>query len=88
MIILNSPHNPSGALISRAELDQLAALIRDRDIYLVSDEVYEHLVFDGVPMSACWPTKSCISVPSWSARSARPTTSPAGRPATWSRRRR
>ncbi|WP_248764693.1 pyridoxal phosphate-dependent aminotransferase [Pseudomonas protegens] len=49
MIILNSPHNPSGALISSAELDQLAALIRDRDIYLVSDEVYEHLVFDGVP---------------------------------------
>jgi len=49
MIILNSPHNPSGALISRAELDQLAALIRDRDIYLISDEVYEHLVYDGVP---------------------------------------
>jgi len=49
MIILNSLHYPSGALISRAELDQLAALIRDRDIYLVSDEVYEHLVFDGVP---------------------------------------
>ena len=49
MIILNSPHNPSGALISRAELEQLAELIRDRDIYLVSDEVYEHLVYDGVP---------------------------------------
>lgn len=48
MIIINTPHNPSGALITRAELDQLAALIRDRDIYLVSDEVYEHLVFDGV----------------------------------------
>jgi methionine aminotransferase len=48
LIILNSPHNPSGALISRAELDQLAALIRERDIYLISDEVYEHLVFDGV----------------------------------------
>jgi len=48
MIVLNSPHNPTGALISRAELDQLAELIRDRDIYLVSDEVYEHLVFDGV----------------------------------------
>ncbi|WP_439877868.1 pyridoxal phosphate-dependent aminotransferase [Pseudomonas prosekii] len=48
MIVLNTPHNPSGALISRAELDQLAALIRDRDIYLISDEVYEHLVFDGV----------------------------------------
>ncbi|WP_248797107.1 pyridoxal phosphate-dependent aminotransferase [Pseudomonas sp. MWU13-2105] len=49
MIILNSPHNPSGALITHAELDQLAKLIADRDIYLVSDEVYEHLVFDGVP---------------------------------------
>ena len=48
LIILNSPHNPSGALISRAELDQLATLIRDRDIYLISDEVYEHLVFDGL----------------------------------------
>ncbi|MCG4451809.1 MULTISPECIES: pyridoxal phosphate-dependent aminotransferase [unclassified Pseudomonas] len=48
LIILNSPHNPSGALLSRAELDQLATLIRERDIYLVSDEVYEHLVFDGV----------------------------------------
>ncbi len=49
MIILNSPHNPSGALISRAEMDQLARLIAERDIYLISDEVYEHLVFDGVP---------------------------------------
>jgi methionine aminotransferase len=48
LIILNSPHNPSGALISRAELDQLAVLIRERDIYLISDEVYEHLVFDGL----------------------------------------
>ena len=48
LIILNSPHNPSGALISCAELDHLAALIRERDIYLISDEVYEHLVFDGI----------------------------------------
>ncbi|MBX9757085.1 MAG: pyridoxal phosphate-dependent aminotransferase [Pseudomonadaceae bacterium] len=48
LIFINSPHNPSGALLSRADLDQLATLIRDRDIYLISDEVYEHLVFDGV----------------------------------------
>lgn len=48
LIILNSPHNPSGALISRSELDQLARLIRGFDIYLISDEVYEHLVYDGV----------------------------------------
>lgn len=48
LIVINSPHNPSGALIGRADLDRLAALIRERDIYLLSDEVYEHLVFDGV----------------------------------------
>ncbi|GLK87923.1 pyridoxal phosphate-dependent aminotransferase [Pseudomonas turukhanskensis] len=47
LIILNSPHNPSGALLTRRDLDQLAELIRARDIYLISDEVYEHLVFDG-----------------------------------------
>ncbi|WKN20967.1 pyridoxal phosphate-dependent aminotransferase [Azotobacter vinelandii] len=48
LIILNSPHNPSGALLSRDELEQLARLIRGFDIYLVSDEVYEHLIYDGV----------------------------------------
>ncbi|WP_263142550.1 pyridoxal phosphate-dependent aminotransferase [Pseudomonas sp. RIT-PI-AD] len=48
LILLNSPHNPSGALFSRADLDRLAELIRGRDIHLISDEVYEHLVFDGV----------------------------------------
>ncbi len=47
MIVLNTPHNPSGAVIDRADLERLATLIRDRDIYLLSDEVYEHLVFDG-----------------------------------------
>ena len=52
LIILNSPHNPSGALLSRADLDQLAALIRGRDTYLISDEVYEHLVFDGIQHSS------------------------------------
>nr|WP_314481238.1 pyridoxal phosphate-dependent aminotransferase [uncultured Pseudomonas sp.] len=48
MVVLNSPHNPSGALISRKDLDQLADLIANRDIYVLSDEVYEHLVYDGV----------------------------------------
>ena len=47
LMIINSPHNPSGALLSRDDLDQLAALIRGRDIHVISDEVYEHLVFDG-----------------------------------------
>jgi methionine aminotransferase len=48
LIVLNTPHNPSGSLIGRADLDRLAELIRGRDLYLLSDEVYEHLVFDGV----------------------------------------
>ena len=47
LIILNSPHNPSGAVLTEADLDRLAELIRDRPIYVLSDEVYEHLVFDG-----------------------------------------
>lgn len=46
LVIINSPHNPSGALLSHADLNKLAELIRERDIYLLSDEVYEHLVFD------------------------------------------
>ncbi|WP_068828102.1 pyridoxal phosphate-dependent aminotransferase [Pseudomonas sp. BMS12] len=48
LIFLNSPHNPSGALLSRSDLEQLAALIRGRDIHIISDEVYEHLIYDGV----------------------------------------
>lgn len=47
LIMLNSPHNPSGALISRQDLDRLAERVLARGLYLVSDEVYEHLVYDG-----------------------------------------
>jgi methionine transaminase len=47
MILINSPHNPSGAVLSRADLDELAAIIRNTPIVVLSDEVYEHIVFDG-----------------------------------------
>ena len=47
-ILVNSPHNPSGFVWAQKDVDQLAALIRDRDIYVVSDEVYEHITFDGL----------------------------------------
>ena len=47
MILLNSPHNPTGAVFSRAELSALAAVACEHDLLVVSDEVYEHLVFDG-----------------------------------------
>ena len=48
MILINSPHNPSGAVLSAADLDELAAIIRDTPIVVLSDEVYEHIVYDGV----------------------------------------
>ncbi|HJU40801.1 MAG TPA: pyridoxal phosphate-dependent aminotransferase [Tahibacter sp.] len=49
VIMINSPHNPSGAVLSAADLDALAALVRDTEILVISDEVYEHIVFDGAP---------------------------------------
>ncbi|WP_300454273.1 pyridoxal phosphate-dependent aminotransferase [Accumulibacter sp.] len=47
MIIINSPHNPTGSLLSADDLAELAGLTRDTDIVVLSDEVYEHIVFDG-----------------------------------------
>src|SRR5690606_21054718 len=49
MLIVNSPHDPSGAVFSAADLEALADVLRDTGIVLLSDEVYEHIVFDGVP---------------------------------------
>jgi methionine aminotransferase len=47
MLMINSPHNPSGAMLSDADMRELAAILRGTDIVLLSDEVYEHIVFDG-----------------------------------------
>jgi methionine aminotransferase len=47
MLVINSPHNPSGAMLSAADMAALAAILRDTGIFLLSDEVYEHIVFDG-----------------------------------------
>ncbi len=47
MIVVNSPHNPSGAVLSAADLEALAELARDHGLWVLSDEVYEHIVFDG-----------------------------------------
>ena len=53
MILLNTPHNPTGKVFSADELAQVAALCRAHDLLAVTDEVYEHLVFDGahVPLA-------------------------------------
>jgi N-succinyldiaminopimelate aminotransferase len=54
LILLNSPHNPTGSVFNRAELEAVAAVARERDLCVVSDEVYEHLIFEGqhVPIAS------------------------------------
>jgi methionine aminotransferase len=47
MIILNSPQNPTGAILSKSDIDELIAIVKGQDILILSDEVYEHLVYDG-----------------------------------------
>ena len=47
LIMINTPHNPTGTVLSANDLNQLAAIIRDTKILVLSDEVYEHIIFDG-----------------------------------------
>ncbi|MCA9693789.1 MAG: aminotransferase class I/II-fold pyridoxal phosphate-dependent enzyme [Myxococcales bacterium] len=53
-ILLNTPHNPTGKVFTRAELEFIAALCCERDLLAITDEVYEHIVFDGehAPLSS------------------------------------
>ncbi|WP_205508152.1 methionine aminotransferase [Longitalea arenae] len=48
MILLNSPHNPTGAVLREEDIQQLRKLVQNTNIIIVSDEVYEHIVFDNV----------------------------------------
>ena len=52
LIILNFPNNPSGAIIEREELGKIIELAREHDAYVISDETYEHFIYDGEPLSA------------------------------------
>ncbi|MDP3226021.1 MAG: pyridoxal phosphate-dependent aminotransferase [Rubrivivax sp.] len=63
LLIINSPHNPSATVWTAAEMQQLADLLAPTDVLLISDEVYEHMVFDGVPHV------SAASLPALAARS-------------------
>ncbi len=47
MIILNSPHNPTATILHQEDIEQLSALVKNQDILILSDEVYEHLIYDG-----------------------------------------
>lgn len=46
LIILNSPHNPTGSIINSDDIKELEEIVREKNIYIISDEVYEHIVFD------------------------------------------
>jgi N-succinyldiaminopimelate aminotransferase len=46
VLLLNTPHNPTGTVLTRAELEAVAAIAREHDLVVVTDEVYEHLVYD------------------------------------------
>jgi len=48
MIMLNSPHNPTGSVLRKEDIDQLRSIVRNTNIFILSDEVYEHLMFDGL----------------------------------------
>lgn len=47
MIIINTPHNPTGTILSSRDMEQLEKLTQSTDIVILSDEVYEHIIFDG-----------------------------------------
>jgi methionine aminotransferase len=49
MIVVNTPHNPTGTILRQADLDTLADIVAGTDILILSDEVYEHMVYDGQP---------------------------------------
>lgn len=48
-IIINSPHNPTGSVISEEDIHQLRKIVAGTNIFIISDEVYEHLIFDNIP---------------------------------------
>lgn len=47
MILLNSPHNPTGKILDKNDIEELRSIVANTDIIILSDEVYEHIVFDG-----------------------------------------
>ncbi len=48
MIMINSPHNPTGSVLRKEDMESLQQIVADTDIFILSDEVYEHLIFDDI----------------------------------------
>jgi aspartate aminotransferase len=51
LVILNSPHNPTGGIIPAGDIREIAAMLRERDIMVLSDEIYSRIIYDGEPSS-------------------------------------
>jgi aspartate/methionine/tyrosine aminotransferase len=51
LVILNSPHNPTGGIIPREDVKEIANLLRGRDVMVLSDEIYSRIIYDGMPAS-------------------------------------
>ncbi|MCP4912375.1 MAG: aminotransferase class I/II-fold pyridoxal phosphate-dependent enzyme [Oligoflexia bacterium] len=47
VILLNTPHNPAGSVLTQDDLDKLWDIVKDKNIFIISDEVYQHIIFDG-----------------------------------------
>jgi len=62
MIIINSPHNPTGGILTRRDIERIADAIGDRDIFVLSDEIYSRLLYDGAQHF------SIMSLPDWKDR--------------------
>lgn len=63
MIMLNTPHNPTGSVLSQQDMQQLQKIVHNTGIFILSDEVYEHIIFDDIPH------QSILRYPSLLARS-------------------
>jgi methionine aminotransferase len=48
-IMINSPHNPTGSILREKDIAELRSIVKDSSIFIISDEVYEHLIFDNIP---------------------------------------
>ena len=48
LLIINTPHNPAGAVLTASDIQELIAIVKGTDLVIVSDEVYEHIIFDGI----------------------------------------
>ncbi len=51
LVIINSPHNPTGGVLSRKDLEGMASMLRDRDLFVLSDEVYSKILYEGEHIS-------------------------------------